>query len=802
MSTAKPSNFRRAASGPATDPVTATEGTEQPVAENPSSTAMIEFDDPPAWSYRWEDPLNALPEVADPPLVQRVLDELERLVRAGVTGPMIHVRGEMGIGKTELGRLLKLAMPVDLVHTFIVEARDLESPADFARRVNELLSQEVPIIVMARPATMDIAGMSFARVPEATVTISTFHQDSVIYGRCLTRVAALHGLNQGQRPRLEQLCQSLPAVMQTPFFYGQLAGAIANNTSMEGSAGALALFEEALRTRLGTRAFSDATRVAVSNSPSKGVTVQGVIDRGLFIHDGYRNIFLAVATASGELDLLQLMRAPNSVPAVRMLLTQVLSESDDQVLESVVQQMSTFVSSPPEGNIPYEVYMRALLADALDQRKGCEIHAAAVREMCLDVMGDKRFEVTGAGKDSGTLARLTSEYLWHDVSDALSLVGDPRLPDLRSTPPGPQDPYYTYVDLSGVEIGSSGVVPRLDNAKPVQPYSRTIVDVGPLWVANFLCTAEQFAEFWHDPDRAAFFRGSGKRWLSREHSFRAAIESSFELTAARNFWKELQEHNRVRDVQFASGLRSILDIAKDRATGELRVSLWDEAQSDSRFSSRGKPVVGVNWWEARAFAAWWQETKISSFPSGSTVDLLTDWEWEAIRRDSFAARATPIAKQQVSSRTFPAHLRRIDHQLGHRDRDLARTSPLQPLHVGLFPSPSGEGPYDLVGNVWEWTRSKVFGKIFWREGPDTGPFAGTAWDDMDASRERDPLAAGREDEDSDNDISYRAVRGASFFSVDPDAAWHPAYRLCDPPYASYFDLGFRIAVYPPQERTT
>ncbi|MFC7479237.1 hypothetical protein ACFQX7_03040 [Luedemannella flava] len=47
------------------------------------------------------------------------------------------------------------------------------------------------------------------------------------------------------------------------------------------------------------------------------------------------------------------------------------------------------------------------------------------------------------------------------------------------------------------------------------------------------------------------------------------------------------------------------------------------------------------------------------------------------------------------------------------------------------------------------------------------------------------------------DLTYRAVRGGSFFSDDQAAATDPAYRLCDPPFSSYVDLGFRICVYPP-----
>jgi formylglycine-generating enzyme required for sulfatase activity len=49
----------------------------------------------------------------------------------------------------------------------------------------------------------------------------------------------------------------------------------------------------------------------------------------------------------------------------------------------------------------------------------------------------------------------------------------------------------------------------------------------------------------------------------------------------------------------------------------------------------------------------------------------------------------------------------------------------------------------------------------------------------------------------DDPFSMRLVRGGSFFAEDLQHALNPAIRLCDPPYMSYIDLGFRIAIYGP-----
>jgi formylglycine-generating enzyme required for sulfatase activity len=101
----------------------------------------------------------------------------------------------------------------------------------------------------------------------------------------------------------------------------------------------------------------------------------------------------------------------------------------------------------------------------------------------------------------------------------------------------------------------------------------------------------------------------------------------------------------------------------------------------------------------------------------------------------------------------------------------------------------------MVGNVWEWTRSRVFGRIVSSAQADDR-FGPTAWDDSDKEAEQTPVHPLRDVVDAHDDLSYRATRGGSFFSIDEQAAWHPAYRLCDPPFSSYFDLGFRFAVYP------
>lgn len=336
---------------------------------------------------------------------------------------------------------------------------------------------------------------------------------------------------------------------------------------------------------------------------------------------------------------------------------------------------------------------------------------------------------------------------------------------------------------------------REDDVKPVLSFARSSVDVGPLWVANYLVTNEQYRDFWSSRSVGDYFAHTGGQWYRQEPELMAQIERSFDTVAPRCFWLDIKEQHQVA---LSAGAMSILDVARARALRSDRVKLWDPTLADPRFSARGNPVVGVNWWEAMAFCAWWTEVRLpeSDFPEGSKAALLTDWEWEAVRRLFYDPDLEdhPVYEEP----RYPAHLRRVGRVRGGRRERV--TNVMRPLHVGLSPVPHGPGPRDMVGNVWEFTRSRVFARIVDGEEQEGNKkdlrYNDTLWDDVDPVAEQTPLHPDRDVTTALGDLSYRALRGGSFFSIDSQAAWHPAYRLCDPPFTSYFDLGFRIAVYP------
>ncbi|MBK8541447.1 MAG: SUMF1/EgtB/PvdO family nonheme iron enzyme [Ardenticatenia bacterium] len=106
---------------------------------------------------------------------------------------------------------------------------------------------------------------------------------------------------------------------------------------------------------------------------------------------------------------------------------------------------------------------------------------------------------------------------------------------------------------------------------------------------------------------------------------------------------------------------------------------------DPAFNNPAQPVVGISWFEARAYTLW------LAAQTGEPYRLPTELEWEAAAR---GAGGQPFADDDASEACG------------------ANTSELhvwRPSPMGVFPAgDTPEGVMDLCGNVWEWT-SSVFG---------------------------------------------------------------------------------------------
>jgi formylglycine-generating enzyme required for sulfatase activity len=102
------------------------------------------------------------------------------------------------------------------------------------------------------------------------------------------------------------------------------------------------------------------------------------------------------------------------------------------------------------------------------------------------------------------------------------------------------------------------------------------------------------------------------------------------------------------------------------------------------------PILGISWYEARAFTRWlekrWHDRGIIA--SSVHLDLPSETEWEKAARGA-DGRIYPWGNEFDGNR-----LNWIGHML------------LAPTPIGAFPnSASPYGAEEMVGNLWEWTRS-------------------------------------------------------------------------------------------------
>lgn len=198
-------------------------------------------------------------------------------------------------------------------------------------------------------------------------------------------------------------------------------------------------------------------------------------------------------------------------------------------------------------------------------------------------------------------------------------------------------------------------------------------------------------------------------------------------------WKEYVELD-------AQGFDRLLDDAYSSGRRQREPVFWH----DPRYNNPAQPVVGVSWYEARAYCNW------LSAQSGRGFRLPGEARWEA------AARG-------VGGREFAWDGGFDQAKLNFYETHLRTTTPVGIFAAGNTP----EGLADMSGNVWEWTAS------LFRDYP-INPGDGRD----------DPAAVGR-----------RVLRGGSFH--DDRSYVRAAYRSHTHPSARNGLIGFRVCCVPP-----
>jgi formylglycine-generating enzyme required for sulfatase activity len=224
-------------------------------------------------------------------------------------------------------------------------------------------------------------------------------------------------------------------------------------------------------------------------------------------------------------------------------------------------------------------------------------------------------------------------------------------------------------------------------------------------------TARDYRKFMSTPDNIERERSRGMTSLEAER------------------WEELV---RMSDEDFEAGLSEWFPEGR-----QTQPMYW----TDEAFKNPAQPVVGICWYEARAYCAW------LSAQTGESFRLPTEAEWEAAAR-GLSGRRYAFGNDFDTARcnTFETHIR--------------RTTPIGAFPEGTTP----EGLGDMTGNIWEWTSSR---------------YVAYRYNATDGREDPRPL-----------DSPRRVVRGGSWRLVHVCA--RASYRAHDHPGRRDFPLGLRV----------
>ncbi|MCB0034811.1 MAG: SUMF1/EgtB/PvdO family nonheme iron enzyme, partial [Anaerolineales bacterium] len=269
------------------------------------------------------------------------------------------------------------------------------------------------------------------------------------------------------------------------------------------------------------------------------------------------------------------------------------------------------------------------------------------------------------------------------AAEALGELGDPRFE--RHT--GPHGDYLLppLAPIVGgtYQIGSEG---HYDDEKPIHS-----VEIEPFEMAIFPVTNAEYALFvesggyedeqWWDTEAAlAWLNGEGDtedakvQWRENRQTLQNASEE--QIRGFPNYTPEqIDTYISIRNMS-EERFEELMD--DWYPTG--KIFREPEYWHDNRYNHPAQPVVGVTWFEARAYCNW------LSAQTGQPFVLPTEAEWE-VAAGGTAKRIYAYGESHdiTKCNTFETHIR-------------------QPTPIAVFESGrTPEGIYDLSGNVFEWT---------------------------------------------------------------------------------------------------
>ena len=287
------------------------------------------------------------------------------------------------------------------------------------------------------------------------------------------------------------------------------------------------------------------------------------------------------------------------------------------------------------------------------------------------------------------------------------------------------EPLTGFVRVPAGSFTMGGKEDKDDN-----PPGRQTIDK-PFYISRTLVTVDQYAAFIRDGGYA-----DGSNWWDQQGTD----------------WRNGSLDSKIKNDDYKKHL--------DRRTVALRSQpmQWEEQQA---LGSR--PVSGVNWFEARAYARWLDAQLApaiaNALGAGYAAMLPTELQWER------AARASALA--QADGRTWPWGNQEFDaEQYANLNQTIGSV-----CAVGLFPS-NPIGLLDMAGNTWEWMDNLYQAKV------------------RDFARVKRGRALASEESLEKSDRP--ALRGGSWFDLPGDARC--SYRGRLPPVLWDYHVGFRVVL--------
>jgi len=270
---------------------------------------------------------------------------------------------------------------------------------------------------------------------------------------------------------------------------------------------------------------------------------------------------------------------------------------------------------------------------------------------------------------------------------ALGELGDPRFTRCSGVHGDYLLPPLVDIAAGDYPIGSDEGV--YENESPAHQVELAAFAIGQFPVTNaewrrFIAAGAYDDERWWE-GRAAqnWRRGKGtaerpkKQWRENRHWMLSDPRRTVDLLSVGEITSNQAEDWEKMRLMSDSEFEALLD--RWYPTGrQTQPDNWN----DPAYNDPAQPVVGISWYEARAYCAW------LSANTGQCWRLPSEAEWEAAARGSAGRRyAWGRNFDAGSCNTCATHIR--------------GTTP-----IGVFPSgDTPEGLVDMSGNVWEWTSS-------------------------------------------------------------------------------------------------